>query len=33
VPCDLLMVKAPGFTNDIEHECRGPRLMVTPVCN
>jgi len=33
VPCDLLMVKAPGFTNDIEREPRGPRLMVTPVCN
>lgn len=31
VPCDLLMVKPPGFTNDIEHERRGPRLMVTPV--
>jgi len=33
VPCDLLMVKPPGFTNDIEHERHGPRLMVTPVCN
>jgi universal stress protein E len=33
VPCDLLMVKPPGFTNDIECERRGPRLMVTPVCN
>jgi universal stress protein E len=33
VPCDLLLVKPAGFANDIEHERRGPRLMVTPVCN
>jgi universal stress protein E len=33
VPCDLLMVKPPGFSNDIERESRGPRLVVTPFCN
>ena len=33
LPCDLLMVKPLGFTNDIERARRGPRLMVTPVCN
>ena len=33
VPCDLLLVKPAGFANDIERERRGPRLMVTPVCN
>jgi universal stress protein E len=33
VPCDLLMVKPMGFTNHIERERRGPRLMVTPACN
>jgi universal stress protein E len=33
VQCDLLLVKPAGFANDIERERRGPRLMVTPVCN
>jgi universal stress protein E len=33
VPCDLLLVKPAGFASDIERERRGPRLIVTPVCN
>ncbi len=30
VPCDLLMVKPAGFSNRVERERRGPRLLVTP---
>ena len=33
LPCDLLLVKPAGFATHIERERRGPRLMVTPVCN